>query len=153
MLNICDDFGERYSVIFNAQKFKCSMCVSSNKSFCMPHAPNPVFYIGGNIIEFVNDWSHLGHVISTSCDDMYDTESRNFNLTGQMNNILCDLRNVDSNTKIRLIRAYCMSLYGAELWDLSSDHIDSICIAWRRGIRKIWRLPNTTHSSLLPGLC
>ena len=70
-----------------------------------------------------------------------------------MNNILCDFRNVDSNTKIRLVKAYCMTLYGAELWDLSSDHIDSICITWRRGIKKIWRLPNTTHSSLLPGLC
>jgi len=26
------------------------------------------------------------------------------------------------------------------------------CIAWRRGVRKVWRLPNTTHSSLLPGI-
>jgi len=27
-----------------------------------------------------------------------------------------------------------------------NDYIDSICIAWRRGVRKVWRLPNTTHS-------
>jgi hypothetical protein len=39
------------------------------------------------------------------------------------------------------------------VWDLSSNHIDSISIAWRQGIRQIWRVPNTTHSSLLPGLC
>ena len=28
--------------------------------------------------------------------------------------------------------------------------IENICTAWRRGI---WRVPYTTHSSLLPGLC
>ena len=83
------------------------MCVSSNKSFCVPHATNPVFYIGGNVIEFINDWSHLGHVISTLGDDMHDIESRKFSHIGQMNNILCDFRNVDSNTKIRLVKAYC----------------------------------------------
>ena len=41
----------------------------------MPHAPTPVFYIGGDAIEFVNEWSHLGHVISTSGADMHDIES------------------------------------------------------------------------------
>jgi len=66
--------------------------------------------------------------------------------------ILCKFRNVTCNTKNRLIKTYCTSLYGAELWDLSNNYIDSICIAWRRGVRKVWRLPNTTHSSLLPGI-
>ena len=84
---------------------------------------------------------------------MHDIESRKFSLIGQINGILCDFRNVTCNTKIRLVKTYCTSLYGAELWDLSSDHIDSICIAWRRGIRQVWRLPNTTHSSLLSGIC
>jgi len=81
----------------------------------------------------------------------HDIESRKSSLIGQINGILCDFRNVTSNTKIRLIKTYCMSLYGAELWDLSNSYIDSICIYWRRGVRKVWRLPNTTHSSLLPG--
>jgi len=79
-------------------------------------------------------------------------ESRKSSLIGQINGILCDFRNVTCNTKIRLIKTYCTSLYGAELWDLSNDIIDSIWIAWRQGVRKVWRLRNTTHSSLLPGI-
>jgi len=76
--------------------------------------------------------------------------ARKSSLIGQINGILCGFKNVTCNTKIRLIKTYCTSLYGVELWDLSDSYIDSICIAWRRGVRKVWRLPNTTHSSLLP---
>jgi len=152
MLKICDEFSERYSVIFNAIKFKCLLCLSSNRSCRLPHATTPFFYVGGSIIEFVNERSHLGHFISTSGDDMRDIESRKSSLIGRINGIMCDFRNVTCNTKIRLIKTYCTSLYGAELWDLSNNCIDSICIAWRRGVRKVRRLPSATHSSLLPGI-
>ena len=47
-----------------------------NHFVCMPHAPI-LSYICGNVIESVNNWLHLGHVISTS-GDMYDIESRKF---------------------------------------------------------------------------
>jgi len=75
VLKICDEFGERYSVIFNAIKSKCLLCLSSNRSCRLPHATTPAFYIRGNVIALVNEWSHLGHIISTSGDDMYDIES------------------------------------------------------------------------------
>jgi len=114
ILKICDEFGERYSVIFNAVKSKCLLCLSSNRLCRLPHATTHVFYIGGNVVQFVNEWSHLGHVISSSGDDMHDIESRKSSLIGQIDGILCDFRNVTCNTKIRLIKTYCTSLYGAE---------------------------------------
>jgi hypothetical protein len=95
----------------------------------------------------------MGHIISNKSDDESDITSRKYSLIGQINNILSNFRNFDCKTKIRLIKSYCTSFYRAELWDLSSNHIDSISIAWRRGIRQIWRVPNTAHSSLLPELC
>ena len=85
--------------------------------------------------------------------DTRDMMSRRLSLIGQINSILCNFRNVDCGTKIRLVKAYCTSFYGCELWDLSNNYIENICTAWRCGIRQVWRLPNTTHSSLLPGLC
>ena len=78
---------------------------------------------------------------------------RRSNLNGQINNIICDFRKIACITKIRLVKAYCTSLYGCELWDFSKSCIENVCTAWRRGIRQVWRVPNTTHSSLLPGLC
>jgi len=62
----------------------------SNRTCRMPHATTPVVYIGAM---FVNEWSHLGHVISTSGDDMHDIDCRKSSLIGQINGILCDFRN------------------------------------------------------------
>jgi len=81
MLKICDEFGEQYPVIFNAFKSKCLLCLSSNRSCRLPYATTPVLYIGGNVIEFVNEWSHLGHVLLTSGDDMHDIESQQYRCT------------------------------------------------------------------------
>lgn len=55
--------------------------------------------------------------------------SQKFSLIGQINNILCNFRNFDCNTKIRLVIAYCV--YSAELWNLPNDFIDGIYVAWR----------------------
>ena len=73
-------------------------------------------------------------------------------LVGQMNKILFNFHKLNFQTKTRLIMAYCTSLCGVEMWDLSQDSIESICTAWRKGIRRMWHLPNTTHSALIPGL-
>jgi len=59
---------------------------------------------------------------------------------------------VNCQTKTRLVKAYCTSFYGAELWDLSQNNIASICTAWQKGIRRILHLPNTMHSDLIPDL-
>jgi len=26
-------------------------------------------------------------------------------------------------------------------------------MAWRKGVRRVWQVPSTTHSALIPGLC
>jgi len=54
--------------------------------------PIPNVTIGGNVTEFVNEWSHPGHVISTSGDDTHDIESRKSSILGHINGILCDFR-------------------------------------------------------------
>ena len=132
----------------------CILCLANRpaRSY-LTSKPIPVFYIGGNVIQYVNEWPHLGHIISVNCDDANDILCRRSSLIGQINNIICNFRKVDCSTKIRLVKAYCNSLYGCELWDFSNNCIENICTAWRRGIRQVWRVPNTTHSSLLPGLC
>ena len=36
---------------------------------------------------------------------------------------------------------------------LSNNAVESINTAWRIGIRRVWQVPYTTHSTLIPGLC
>jgi hypothetical protein len=154
MLNVCDEFAAQFNVVFNATKSKCIYCISVGASrYVNNFATRPSFYIGSQVIEYVDRWPHLGHIITNDCDDAEDIRSRKLSFIGQANKILFNFRNVDSVTKTKLIKAYCTSFYGAELWDLSHRAIDSVCVAWRKGLRQIWHIPRDTHSFLLPYLC
>jgi len=68
------------------------------------------------IIEVFNYWPHLGHVISTNCDDKHRSNEH----------YLVYFRNFDCNTKTRLLQAYCTSFYSSELRDLSNKCVDVI---------------------------
>ena len=154
MLCVCDDYAARYNVLFNANKSKCICChpigisKCGSRLFCYPP-----FFIGSHPIEYVDKWPHLGHIISNDCDDKEDLHAKKTSLIGQINKIICTFRNVNCCTKTKLVKAYCTSFYGAEIWDLSHSDIESLCITWRKGIRRIYQLPFTTHSVLIPGLC
>jgi Reverse transcriptase (RNA-dependent DNA polymerase) len=47
LLKICDEFGERYSVIFNASKSQCLMCSSPKRSYrkSLHETPAPIFFL------------------------------------------------------------------------------------------------------------
>ena len=79
--------------------------------------------------------------------------SKKSSLIGQVNKVTFNFCTVNCSTKIKLVEAYCTSFYGAEIWDLSHVGFESTCTAWRKGIRRLWQVPYTTHSALLPGLC
>ena len=47
------------------------------------------------------------------------------------------------------MKTYCMSLYGCPLWELDGKNIEKFYVAWRKGIRRLFGLPNNTHCALL----
>ena len=154
MLSICDDYATQFNVLFNANKSICLRCnpigsVRNNSRLtCYPS-----FCIGLIGIKFVDKWPHLGHIITSDCDDSEDIAAKKASLIGQVNKIICSFRNVECCTKTKLVKSYCTSFYGAEIWDLSNSAIESINTSWRKGIRRVWQVPHTTHSALIPGLC
>jgi len=78
-------------------------------------------------VDYVNEWTHLGHIISANCDDKSDILSilsRRNTLCGQINNVLCYFGKCKSVVRQKLMFAYCYSLYGSVLWDLNSSHIE-----------------------------
>ena len=77
----------------------------------------PFFSIGGIQIEFVNQWPHLRYLITDSLDD---------------NNDIAVRRNT-----------CCSSFYVSVLWDLESPAIHDVCIAWRKGPRRVWEVAFT----------
>ena len=54
-----------------------------------------------------------------------------------------------------MLQVNCFTLtvvlfYGCQLWDLSSNYIEDIYVAWQNAIRRIFNLPCNTHRYLLP---
>ena len=150
MLEVCDAYAEKFSVSFNASKSKCLIV--------RPHSfsktgPLPRFHVGGKAIEIVDRWPHLGHIITETLSDIADVNNRRNILVGQINNVLCYFGNLGSVTKVKLLKAYCSSYYGCELWDMWDGETEVFCKAWRQGQRAVWKLPFNTHRRFLPLIC
>jgi hypothetical protein len=113
----------------------------------------PSFVIGGNCIDYVVKWTHLGHILNAELSDIDDVEHRRTQTVKQINDVLCYFGKLDTVIKLKLLYSYCSSIYGSVLWDLESSTLSSFCVSWRRGLKHVWKLPINTHSDILFGLC
>lgn len=57
------------------------------------------------------------------------------------------------DVRYKLFKAHCVVAYGCQLWDYQSVHVQKFFTAWRKCVRRVWGIPNTTHCNLLPGIC
>jgi len=61
----------------------------SSRRFLYYSQKTCTLFIGGNPIEFVNSFSHLGHLLTNKFTDLSDVFKRRGDFVGQVNNILC----------------------------------------------------------------
>ena len=59
---------------------------------------------------------------------------------------------LDSFSRCKFHTSFCMSLYVSELWDYNSRYNEDICVALRKTIRKLFRLPYRTHNHIVCGI-
>ncbi len=59
-----------------------------------------------------------------------------------------------ANSYVRnvLFHKYCTAFYDSQILPHFSNCMDDVYIAWRIAMRKVWRVPWTTHCNLLPHL-
>jgi hypothetical protein len=155
LLRLCDEFAKDYFVTFNAKKTKCIyyssiQCTGTHddKAKLMPE-----FFVNGNVIEYVQNWPHLGHILNAELDDNDDIEHRRIQTVKQINDVLCYFGKLDAIIKLKLLYSFCSSWYGCELWDPQSKALPSFCVSWRKALKRIWKLPHNTHANILYGLC
>ena len=58
----------------------------------------------------------------------------------------------DYNSSVPLFSKICLDLYGSQLWKYSKNDVNAFYIAWRKVVRRIWKIPSTTHCNLLPAI-
>ena len=70
----------------------------------------------------------------------------------KVNGVSFDFKDMPSDVKSKLIDIYCLELYGSQLWRYSKNDVSAFYIAWRKVVRRIWKIPCTTHCNLLPSI-
>lgn len=103
----------------------------------------PVIKLNNQVIEYVSNAVHLGSVIGRGSDHANLSKAAN-DLYVRSNSLLTHFKYVSYNVICNLFNTYCSSFYGSSLWNLNS--IDSLCVAYRKCIRFILRIPYRTHS-------
>ena len=105
--------------------------------------------LNGIMIHIVEDASLLGtcfgprqvgNNFSKAIGDMYY----------RTNLLLARFHTCSSSTLSFLFRSYCTSFYGSPLWPLDDASLGRLSIAWRRSLKRVWRVSPLTHSVLIP---
>jgi len=70
------------------------------------HLTARFLYIGGNPIERVESFSHLGHIITSSLSDKEDVRFRRNCFIGQVNNMICFFSKLSCSARTKLLQQY-----------------------------------------------
>ena len=65
------------------------------------------------------------------------------------NFVLFRFKSSDPHVKMKLFQAYCLSFYGSSLWRLDCPELNSLSVAFNNVIRRIWNLPQRSHTSVV----
>ena len=127
MIGICEDYAQEGHALQNMHVKLCNQDV---------HIVSKEIYVGNYMCENIYDRS----IKQTLCA---------FNANG--NQIISDFSMLDCFSLLKLLTTYCMSLYGCEIWNYNSRYISEMFIAWRKTMRKLFKLPNRTHNYIVCG--
>ena len=104
----------------------------------------PSVKLCGQYIEVVSDDIHFGNHIY---NDVYKNNISEFvgDFYRRSNHIISNFNMCDSITLNHLHATYCTSMYGCELLQHNAKYMSQLYVAWRKSIRRVFRLPSQTH--------
>lgn len=106
----------------------------------------------GVCVPMVKEGTHLGRVISSDMTHDYVASSVR-DLYARFNLVSSRFKHCSPDVKYHLFKSYCVIAYGSQIWDFQAKKVCQYFVAWRKCVRRLWGIPNTTHSDLLPGIC
>jgi hypothetical protein len=141
MIRVCEEYASDYDIKFNGNKSQL-MIFGDCK-----HDIN--IFVNHEKLEVVSEMKYLGHIITNSIHDPMISNVMN-DFVCKVNSFLANFSSVSSNVRNNLFQQYCMSLYGSNACMLSHSDANNVNVAWRKAIRRVWKLPYKTHCALVP---
>lgn len=147
MLDTASRCAESLSLKFNGTKSQYIVLEAAPSPVCVASIP-----FCGVDVPRVEDGLHLGNVVGVGSDSKSISRAV-IDLNQRTNILLSRFGFCSPEVRYALFRSYCMIAYGSQRWDFDSAEAQRYFTAWRVNVRKVWGLPRTTHSALLPGIC
>ena len=147
MLAICDTYSKDFNITFNASKSKI-VVFGKNSS-------NVNVKFQGSIITQTDKEKHVGNLIGTGPGlEMCIIQSACNDLYGKVNLLFRQLGNTKCSILYQLFNNFCMSFYGCQLWNFSSDKLlEPVFTSWRKCVHRIYKLSNMTQCNLVHLIC
>ena len=145
MLVICDRFAKDHLVIFNTKKTKC-MLFNSNNSVIN----KPKITLSGKVIEFVEKFTYLGHIISNDLKDDDDIGNQNRKMCARGNMVIRKYKSASVEVKCMLFRSFCYNVYGMALWSCyKGSTLNKLRVNYNNVARRLFHRPPWSSASEL----
>jgi len=133
MLNVCDEFGNKWDIVFNVANTRCvTFGGNSRKQFTLA--------IGAKHLSWCTKLKYLGCIfLDGSCE--IDISPPVGKFYAQFNNIMAVLGKYNNKMAVvRLTNSYCVPsmLYACEMWSLSNSSAHSVRVALNKLFRRIF---------------
>ena len=148
LLNICSTYASTHGLRFNTEKTQL-ICFHLRQS----HPVIPTVVFNNVVLQYSNEVTHLGHILTPDLDDKNDIIRAVKDLNRKANSLFCIFRVVDPFVKCFLFKSYCLSLYGCSLWSHSSSSLKLCEVALKKSLRKLWCLPLQISFDYCPLCC
>jgi hypothetical protein len=146
MLEICYDFGQEFSILFNESKTQCIRFGSSAFT-------HPKMFLGDKELIWYDKVKYLGNWLNSKLDDSDDIVYKKGLFIQSINRLLSNFIFLPVDILYKLFVSYCSSYYGCHLWEMSSFVHGPLQITWNKCMRRIWQLPYKTHKRYLTFIC
>ena len=142
MIKTCEEYAKDHQILFNGKKSKYLIFGK--------YEYNAKLLLNNEIVPRCDSAVHLGHFLHTK--DTYNelTKDAIKEFHKGFHGFMSRFSGCSTISKNKLLHQYCRSMYGSQLWLLSSQSVTNMCTQWRKSHRQALSLPYRTHCDLIP---
>ena len=144
MLAVCESFARNHLMIFNTKKTKCMLFNSRHSTVYQ----KPIIKLCDKVLEFVDNFTYLGHIISSNLTDDEDVMNQNRRLCARGNMLVRKFKSCSFDVKCTLFRALCYNVYGMSLWsNVKVSTLNRLRVNYNNVLRRLVNIPPWSSAS------
>ena len=142
MIQICEEYAKEHNILFNGKKSKYLIFGK--------YEYNAKLLLNNEVIPRCDSAEHLGHFLHTKDTNNELTKDAITAFHKGFHSFMSRFSGCSTISKNKLLHQYCRTMYGSQLWLLSSQSVANMCTQWRKAHRQALSLPYRTHCDLIP---